>query len=221
MLHGYPPFRGITDRDKCKLILSKTYMFGLGIPDDARNLISNILVDSKSRPTIKDVLRHHWVSKFSNNQLEEGWEVILKDLGQGVIRNVRGLICEVEFDSCKKDFVVDDLIQIGKIIELEESDDYRHLAGGLGLIKSTNKSIKIKEEKKNVPRPEINKEKINLTDEHKEFDNSDANLQDKIKELNQLKQLLEAPAQKKNTKAKQKSSGLFDSLLSGFSCVKR
>mmetsp|Transcript_29699 Transcript_29699/g.29442 ORF Transcript_29699/g.29442 Transcript_29699/m.29442 type:complete len:86 (-) Transcript_29699:503-760(-) len=58
MLHGYAPFRAKSDRAKCQLILNKTFIFGPGITDEAKNLISSLLTDAHSRPTIKDILKH-------------------------------------------------------------------------------------------------------------------------------------------------------------------
>ncbi|CAG9318062.1 unnamed protein product [Blepharisma stoltei] len=210
MLHGYAPFRAKSDRAKCKLILDKTFIFGPGITDEAKNLISSLLTDANSRPTVKDILKHDWIRKYTHNAIEEGYLVNHPEFGDGIISGIRGLICEVEFGIFLKEFVINDLVEICTIKEFKEQEDYRISASGIGLPKS------VKENK-----DKIEEKKENKKEEYENLEISDSALEMKIKELNQLKFILEAPIIRHKKKADSMNQSVIDSLLSSFSCVKR
>jgi len=133
------------------------------------------------------------------------------EFGDGIISNVRGLICEVEFGIFLKEFVINDLVETCTIKEFNEQEDYTISASGIGLPKPV---------KENKEKTEENKG--NKKEEHANLEISDSALEMKIKELNQLKFILEAPIirrEKKNDSINDES--VIESLLSSFSCVKR
>jgi serine/threonine protein kinase len=66
MLHGYAPFRGVKDTDKCMQILSGNVVFSRNLSDSARDLIEGILkVNPSERLILSEILSHPWLDASS------------------------------------------------------------------------------------------------------------------------------------------------------------
>eukprot|EP00343_Euplotes_focardii_P001904 CAMPEP_0205804736 /NCGR_PEP_ID=MMETSP0205-20121125/7742_1 /ASSEMBLY_ACC=CAM_ASM_000278 /TAXON_ID=36767 /ORGANISM="Euplotes focardii, Strain TN1" /LENGTH=284 /DNA_ID=CAMNT_0053074817 /DNA_START=393 /DNA_END=1247 /DNA_ORIENTATION=+ len=71
MLSGYPPFDGDDDQQIYEFILNLSYEFSdevwKEVGDEAKDLISKILVHEENRLTPKDCLNHPWVKSFESS----------------------------------------------------------------------------------------------------------------------------------------------------------
>jgi len=66
MLGGYPPFDGDTEEEIFKSIKKQSYSFEediwTGVSDQAKGLISKLLVSENDRLSPKEALKHPWFS---------------------------------------------------------------------------------------------------------------------------------------------------------------
>lgn len=84
MLCGCPPFDGEDDQEIYAAIKNLDYDFNdevwNEVSDDAKDLISKILVEEKRRITPKEALNHPWVKQFNKNDKTEISSIYLKRL---------------------------------------------------------------------------------------------------------------------------------------------
>lgn len=112
ILHGTPPFRAKNPRELIRLIQERKFILGNHVSGNAKSLISEILQeDPEQRPTIKEILKHHWVQRLTDNKVRVGWKVENQEFGQGVIESVTGLIVGVRFDEKVEEIVENDLVR--------------------------------------------------------------------------------------------------------------
>ena len=71
MLSGCFPFEGETDKDICKAIMEKDYIFSFfewrDISDNAKDLINHMFCDEEQRYSAEEVLKHPWLVEMSPN----------------------------------------------------------------------------------------------------------------------------------------------------------
>ena len=118
MLHAAPPFRGKNPRDMARLIQEKSFVFAPHVSDSAKVIISALLQDDPLlRPDILDVLQSDWVSQFAQGRIRPGWQVKHKELGEGTVARVAGLVCTVDFAGREKVMIENNLIQSCKVTD--------------------------------------------------------------------------------------------------------
>ncbi len=65
MLHGYSPFHGRRDQDTINQILENKLTFGTQVKEDARELVTDMLVeDPKARPCIAELFVYRWARRL-------------------------------------------------------------------------------------------------------------------------------------------------------------
>lgn len=112
MLHGAPPFRAKNPREMVKLILERGFTLGNHVSGNAKSLISEILQeDPDQRPGILEILKHPWVHRMTESKVRVGWRVRNEVLGEGLIKDVCGLVATVMFDGGNKEIIENDLIR--------------------------------------------------------------------------------------------------------------
>ena len=120
LTHGYPPFTAKNDSDKSRLIRKGNFKFEDNISAECRDLVRSILrISPEARPSLGSILKHPWISKFFpieeklkiNDFCLPGCYILDEELGQGIVVNSEGLICEISFVSTVKEFITTDLIK--------------------------------------------------------------------------------------------------------------
>ena len=66
LLHGYPPFIGKTNREKCaNIIMNQKITFDPCLTESVKDLIENILLaNPNERLTMLEILNHRWIRAF-------------------------------------------------------------------------------------------------------------------------------------------------------------
>lgn len=138
MLHGHPPFRGLKDTDRCREILSSQLKFKSGLSDEVRDLITRMLMKNpKDRLSITEILMHQWVEKFADlGDFHKNQHVTHIENGEGFINDIKGVILNVNFPDRNLNLTLQDAMTKLKVVyhnEIENGEDFRDTAGGLGL----------------------------------------------------------------------------------------
>ena len=140
LLHGYAPFRGVRDSDKCTQIMKTQINFGK-ISEKAQELIK-LLVRKvpEERLDFEGVLRHPWVTKFAQpTDLRVDMSVRHPKLGQGVITSIQGLLCVVLFPETQRTLKLA-LPEVRSTLEILEQES-RDTGAGIRLTEKENKLL--------------------------------------------------------------------------------
>jgi len=149
MLHGYAPFRGPKDTDKCNQILAGNVSFGPHVSPEAKDLIIKLMRPrSEDRIQFEEIFNSPWVNKSESTVIVPKKRDLISCYIQG--KKVEGEVQEVIENQCEVliNGCVTEIVPISNIIKIEMSSDYQEpvrkdAGNGLGLGSSQDSPQKI------------------------------------------------------------------------------
>ena len=117
MLHGTPPFRAKNPREISRLISESKFPLGNHISDNAKQLITMILQEQPEiRPNLLEILKSQWIQDNCEKKIEVNWKIIHPTLGEGIVKEVIGVVCIVSFITGEEELIDAEIIRLYTVI---------------------------------------------------------------------------------------------------------